>query len=200
MSSEEVLATLAKASRRALPVSPRDLPHMENLVNELGGLALALVQAGVYIYNMASDNSMDPSSSQFEQYLALFKRERGILMRREGLTSLDEYKRGVYSTLDLSYSLLPSNAQEFLHLCSQFHYTSISPAMLLAATGTRFRAPYLFLKRPDSHQKVISNLRRLLCPRGQRMEIHIREMIQCLSSFSLVHTVSSDQFRRMRSS
>jgi tetratricopeptide (TPR) repeat protein len=191
MSHEEALATLAKASRRALPVSPRDLPHMENLVNELGGLALALVQAGVYIFNMASDDSMETGSSQFEQYLALFKRERGVLMRREGLASLDEYRRSVYSTLDLSYSLLPSSARDFLHLCSQFHYTSISLAMVLAATSTNFQNPYNLLKRPESHEKVLSDLRHLLCPGGQGTETHIREMVQCLSSFSLVQAMGA---------
>lgn len=189
MSHEEAMQTLAKASRRPFPVPSHDRPHMEDLVEELGGLALALVQAGVYIFKMGSNDSQDSKSSQFQQYLALLKRERGALMRKEGTTSLDEYKRGVFPTLDLSYSLLPAYAREFLRLCSQFHYTGISLAMLLAASETDFAEYYGYSKRSSNYKKVVESLRSMFCPSGEGKEIHIREMINCLSSFSLVHVM-----------
>ncbi|PVF93869.1 TPR-like protein [Serendipita vermifera] len=192
MTHDEAKETLVKASRTTLPIPDRDIPHMNALIEELGALPLALVQAGVYIFKMSGvPEENNRNYSPFEQYLALFKRERAIIMRREGTTSLDEYRRGVYTTLDLSYTLLPSNVRDFLHMCSQFHYTNISLAMLLAAVKSNFKDQLNYVKRPESHQEIVTNLRLLLCPKEERKELYVRELLLCLSSFSLVQIIGA---------
>ncbi|CAG8758552.1 12957_t:CDS:1, partial [Acaulospora colombiana] len=135
----------------------------------------------------------DAQSSAFEQYLSLFRRERGNLMRREGSTSLDQYKRGVYSTLDLSYSLISPLAREFLGVCSQLHYTDISLSMILAASEKDFEDQKGYGERPESHVNVKERLRSLFRPHGNLDESHIREIIQSLVSLSLVQvTIAKD--------
>ncbi|PVF94148.1 TPR-like protein [Serendipita vermifera] len=186
MSQEQAIETLAKASRRSLPVSVIDARYMNELVEELGCLALALVQAGVYIFNMGTFQGKDPQSSIFQQYLSLFQRGRAELMRKEGTASLDQYKRGVYSTLDLSYGLLSPLVREFLGLCSQFHYSNIPLSMILAAANRDFEDKKSYSQRPESHGQIKGQLRKLLCPGGSWSELHIRDIIQSLSSVSLV--------------
>jgi tetratricopeptide (TPR) repeat protein len=188
MSHDEAVETLVKAARRTLPLGSQDTQALRALIEELGYLALALVQAGVYIFNSGSTSGQFPRESAFGQYLELFRRERASLMRRQGAPSLDNYTRGVYPTLDLSYTLLPQFAQELLHLCSQFHYTNISLAMLLAAAQRDFEDPHKFLERPENHREVQMRLRALFLPHEVLDEVHIHEMIRSLSSFSLVQT------------
>jgi tetratricopeptide (TPR) repeat protein len=186
MSQEEAIETLIKASRRSLPVSDLDTQYMTELVEELGCLALALVQAGVYIFNMGIKQSNDPHSSVFQQYISLFRQGRAELMRKEGTVSLDQYRRSVYSTLDLSYGLLNPLARDFLGLCSQFHYSNISLSMILAAANRSFEDKKTYSKRPESHQQIQARLKALLCSDGRWSELHVRHIIQSLSSFSLV--------------
>jgi tetratricopeptide (TPR) repeat protein len=188
MSRDEALETLVKAARRTPPLRSQDTQVLHVLIEELGYLALALVQAGVYIFNSGSIEGESTRESVFGQYLELFRKERASLMRRQGAQSLDNYTRGVYPTLDLSYTLLPGFARELLHLCSLFHYTNISLAMLLAAAGKNFEDSHKYLKRPESHREVQSRLRALFLPRETLDEVHIRETIRSLSSFSLVQT------------
>jgi tetratricopeptide (TPR) repeat protein len=185
MLQEEAIETLARASRRALPISVLDAREMNELVEELGCLPLALVQAGVYIFNMGTVQSNDSHSSLFQQYLSLFRKGRAALMRKEGTASLDQYRRGVYSTLDLSYGLLPPLARDLLGLCSQFHYTNISLSMILTAANRKFEDKRSYLRRPESHEHIKERLRALLCPDGSWSELHVRDIIQSLASFSL---------------
>jgi tetratricopeptide (TPR) repeat protein len=188
MSHDEAVETIVKAAGLTLPLGLHDANALNALVEELGHLALALVQAGVYILNSGPIEAESSRDSVFGQYLDLFRRERASLMRRKGVKSLDNYMRGVYPTLDLSYTLLPQFAQQLLHLCSQFHYTTISLAMLLAATKSDFEDSDIYLERPDSHLDIQRKLRELFRPDGILDETHIREMIQSLSSFSLVQS------------
>ncbi|PVF92777.1 FabD/lysophospholipase-like protein [Serendipita vermifera] len=188
MSPDEATETLMKASGRTVPLGPTDIPYVKSLIEELGCVALALVQAGIYVFNMASIET-NGHHSIFGQYLKLFQQERASLMRKEGVASLDQYKRSIYSALDLSYTLLPPPSKDFLHLCSCLHYTDISIAMLLASVKGNFEDSYHYLERPESHQEVQRKLCELFSPDELSKEVHINEMIQSLVSLSLVQTI-----------
>ncbi|CAG8684289.1 16315_t:CDS:2, partial [Acaulospora colombiana] len=188
MSYDEAIGTLVKASGQTLPLAPNDVQYVDLLIKELGCLALALVQAGIYIVNISSVKATNSCDSVFGHYLGLFRRERAILMRKEGTKSLDQYKRGVYPTLDLSYSLLSPSCRDFLHLCSQLHYTNISLAMVLASMERKFEDQYHYLERHESHKEVHKRLHALLCSNGGQNELHVHDMIQSLASLSLVQT------------
>ncbi|PVF92027.1 FabD/lysophospholipase-like protein, partial [Serendipita vermifera] len=188
MSHDEAIKTLVKASGQTFPLGSNDVPHVSTLIEELGCLALALVQAGVYISNMVSIGTMDGQGSVFEHYLDLFRQERAILMRKEGSVSLDQYRHGVYAALDLSYTLLPPLSRDFLHLCSQLHYTNISVSMLLAAAKKDFQDKWKYLERPKSHQEIQGKLHTLFTPNGASNEAHVHDMVQSLVSLSLVQT------------
>ncbi|PVF91044.1 FabD/lysophospholipase-like protein, partial [Serendipita vermifera] len=188
MSHDEAIKTLVKASGQTFPLGSNDVPHVSTLIEELGCLALALVQAGVYISNMVSIGTMNGHGSVFEHYLDLFRREQAILMRKEGSVSLDQYRHGVYAALDLSYTLLPPLSRDFLHLCSQLHHTNISVSMLLAAAKKGFQDEWKYLERPESHHEIQGKLHTLFTPNGASNEAHVHDMVQSLVSLSLVQT------------
>ncbi|PVF91876.1 FabD/lysophospholipase-like protein, partial [Serendipita vermifera] len=188
MSHDEAIETLIKAAGRNLPMHPNDIPHAGALIEELGYLALALVQAGVYISNMVSVGTVAGHGSVFEHYLGLLRQERTIMMCKDGGASLDQYRRGVYPTLDLSYTLLPPLSKDFLHLCSQLHYTDISLSMLLAAAKVDFEGEWEYLERPESHQDIQHKLRMLFTASGTSNEAHVHEIVHSLVSLSLVQT------------
>ncbi|PVF92025.1 FabD/lysophospholipase-like protein, partial [Serendipita vermifera] len=188
MSHDEAIGTMVKAAGRNFPLHPNDVTHASTLIEELGHLALALVQAGIYISNMVSIGTVDGYGSVFEHYLDLFRRERAILMRKEGSASLDRYRHGVYAALDLSYTLLPPLSKDLLHLCSQLHYTNISVSMILAAANVDFEDGWQYLERPESHHGIQDKLRTLFTPNGASNEAHVHEMVQSLVSLSLLQT------------
>jgi tetratricopeptide (TPR) repeat protein len=188
MSHDEAVETLVKAARQTPPLTSQDVQAIDTLVRELGYLALALVQAGTYIFNIGLIEAEALHGSVFGQYLDLFHKEQASLMRGQRTKSLDNYTRGVYPSLDLSYKLLPQFAREFLHLCSQFYYTNVPLSMLVGAVKRDFKDSDGYLERFENHEEIQQNLRRLFLPDGVFDELYIRGMIQTLSSFSLVQT------------
>lgn len=190
MGESEAYEALVRAAHRTLPLSPDEDKFAKELMRELGNLPVALVQAGSYCYNLSSASSNGGSSYEFGQYVSLFKQHRKELMKKGDKDSLDRYSRGVYTTLDLSYSLLSQSARELLHMCGFFHHTDISLAMLEYAVQNNFRDRNRFLVRPEAHNMVVERLRMHLCPSGRWNEIHIHDTIHSLQSFSLVSTTS----------
>ncbi|PVF91879.1 FabD/lysophospholipase-like protein, partial [Serendipita vermifera] len=186
MSHDEAIETLVKAAQRDFPLHPKDIPHVGAIIEELGYLSLALVQAGVYISNMASGKTMDGHGSVFEHYLNLLRQKQAILLRNQGAAFLDPYRHGVYAALDLSYTLLPSLSRDFLHLCSQLHYTNISVSMLLAAAEGGFEDKWEYLERPRSHQDVQYKLHTMFSINGVPNEALVYDVVQSLVSLSLV--------------
>src|SRR5450432_2802962 len=136
MEQEEALATLLHAARRQLPLSAEELKSAHTLLNELGCLAVALVQAGTYCHEL---------SCSFTQYLTLFYSHRAELMKRAEPSSLDSYRRGAYTTLDLSYKALPQLSRDFLHFISFFHHTDIPVSALATAARENFQDVLPFL-------------------------------------------------------
>ena len=183
METEEALATLLHAARRGLPPSLEESESVKTLLRELGCFAVALVQAGRYCHKL---------SCSFTQYLSLFNSHRAQLMKQAEPHSLDNYQRGAYTTLDLSYKALPRPSREFLHLISSFHHTDIPLTALETAAGAQFRDPVDLLPRSESHKPVLGHLKDLLCIDGSWSRMHIQEIVCNLWSFSLLSITSVD--------
>jgi tetratricopeptide (TPR) repeat protein len=177
MQLAEALATLLLAARRQLPLSYDELESAHTIVKELGCLAVALVQAGTYCHEL---------SCSFTQYLKLFYSHRAELLRRAEPSSLDNYQRGAYTALDLSYKALPQPCRDFLHFISFFHHTDIPLAALATAAREDFEDKFLILARPATHERVHADLRRLLCVEGKWSEMQVQETLRTLRTFSLI--------------
>jgi len=99
------------------------------ILQELGYLALAVVQAGGYI-------SM---SGNLQGYLDSYRRRRIMLLQEHGVQTTDDYKWTVYTTWQISFESLKASAVTavtFLQLCAFMHHDGISEEIFKnAATG-----------------------------------------------------------------
>ena len=181
MNPEEALSTLLNAVRSEVNLPQEELESANTLLRELGFLPVAIVQAGTYCHTL---------SYPFTQYLQLFYSHRAELMKKAEPSSLDNYQRGAYTTLDLSYRVLPQAARDLLRTISWFHHTNIPLAALSTAAKREFEDVRVFLPRPESHKSIIADLKRLLCFDGTWGEMRVQEMLGTLQSFSLLSTSS----------
>ena len=88
---------------------------------ELGYLALAVVQAGAYIFK---------SECSLGQYLELYRERRGGILEEYGdiVQKVDNYEWTIYTTWLISYQRLSAQSTMFLKLCAYLHHDGISEA------------------------------------------------------------------------
>jgi tetratricopeptide (TPR) repeat protein len=183
MQQQEAVETLCRAARKANPLVDAELAQAIHLVETLGYLALAIVQAGIYIHEMTSGSD---GGFGFGQYYLLHKHHRDQLLRKQSHVSLDRYPRGVYETLDISYTRLPESCREFLHLCSFLRHTNVPVSMFSSAATANFEDSWELVPRAPDFQSVQTRLRRLFSQDGRWDELLFRKLAQTLFSFSLL--------------
>jgi tetratricopeptide (TPR) repeat protein len=183
MQEQEAVETLCLAARKAIPLDKYESTQAIDLVKTLGFLALAIVQAGIYIYEMSSGRG---EGFSFSQYSSLHEHHRNRLLCRKSPPSLDRYPYGVYATLDISYTRIPESCREFLHLCSFLRHTNIPVSIFSSASQVNFDDAWELAPRPLNYQFVQARLRQLFRRNGEWDELGFHEVVQNLSSFSLL--------------
>jgi tetratricopeptide (TPR) repeat protein len=186
MQEREAVETLCRAGRKPAPLDEAELSQAIRLVELLGYLALAIVQAGIYVHEMTPGHGR----FTFSQYSSLFEHHRDRLLRQKGISSLDRYPHGVYATLDISYMRLPDLCREFLHLCSFLRHTNIPISIFSSAASVDFEESWTLEPRPSDYQNVQIRLRQLFSRDGEWDQLQFHELIQKLNSFSLLSTLS----------
>ncbi|KAG8845944.1 hypothetical protein FRB91_001307, partial [Serendipita sp. 411] len=99
------------------------------IARELGMWALAITQAGAYIFKTRS----------LDTYLATFQKHREKMMREASLKGRN-YQGSTYTAFDLSFGLLPQRAKDLMKICAFLHYSSIPQALFEQSTVSGFRA------------------------------------------------------------
>ncbi|QRV95837.1 kinesin light chain [Ceratobasidium sp. AG-Ba] len=99
------------------------------LLESLGYLALAIVQAGAYMFS---------SKRTIVEYLDMFTHHRQQTLEKYNqlLVRVDNYQKSVYTTWHMSYILLSIHAQRLLHLMAFMHHTDISEDTFRRAATT----------------------------------------------------------------
>ncbi len=98
------------------------------IVEELGGLPLAVVQAGSYLATV----KISP-----KEYLQLYKTQKVRLLKSRPPMSVWNYQYSVFSTWETSFAVLNKNhpvAARLLQICSFLNAQSVPYAMLSAAS------------------------------------------------------------------
>ncbi|KIM20867.1 hypothetical protein M408DRAFT_43838, partial [Serendipita vermifera MAFF 305830] len=190
MTTDEALAAMLQAARRRLPLCDEEIHSTQELLRELGCLAVALIQAGTYCRQLSSTIGDVYQPYTFTQYLRIFRSHRADLMKKAEPASLDNYQRGVYTTLDLSYKILPQECRDILHILSFFHYTDIPLAVFAQAAENGFKDPIDCHPRDSLHETTVCKLKHLLLKNMEWNELHLQGIIRNLRSFSLVTTSS----------
>ncbi|CCA74555.1 related to kinesin light chain [Serendipita indica DSM 11827] len=169
----ELLHTVAQ-------LSPESDFKSREIAKELGRLAVAVTQAGVYIRRTRDLNT----------YLDTFREQRNRLMRRASDISKD-YSSSTYTAFDLSFSQLTAKAQEFLKICAFFHHTLIPRNLFKDSTVSSFTT-YTVLQSyppPEDDQIWISELQGTF---GQNWDdLAFQDVVDSASRVSLID-ISTD--------
>ena len=90
-----------------------------SIIQELGNLALAVMQAGAYIFQ---------SECGLNRYLEMYLEHRGALLEEYGdnVQRVDDYRRTVHTTWGISFKRLSEQSATFLQLCTFLHHDGIS--------------------------------------------------------------------------
>ncbi|KAG6867134.1 hypothetical protein C0993_006438, partial [Termitomyces sp. T159_Od127] len=117
MTLEDSLAVFYKASQR----STDEEEAAKELVKELGFLAFAIVQVGIYL--------LHNEDIGVKQYLESYKKDRS----RYVANIVDNYQLSVFATWDLNYQKLDEKAKAILMLCGVLHNSKIPMSILKKA-------------------------------------------------------------------
>ncbi|QRW06373.1 kinesin light chain [Ceratobasidium sp. AG-Ba] len=119
MRQDEAMALLLKTARikeSELTITERQAAGQ--LLEDLGYLALAIVQAGAYMFS---------SKQSIDQYLRMFTQHRRLILEKYTTlpVQVDGYQKSVYTTWHMSYEQLGANAQRLLRLVAFMYRSSI---------------------------------------------------------------------------
>ncbi|KAG8724973.1 hypothetical protein FRC12_024249, partial [Ceratobasidium sp. 428] len=145
----EAMQLLFKTSRISdESLTPEEAFAALELIKDFGRLALAVVQAGAYIWRTGC-NLINYRNMYHKRRQALLEEYKNMPVK------VDDYRETVYTTWIISYERLGPRAVELLHLLAYFHHDNIPEAMFQrAAEGFLDYEPVLPF---DEHETSIHN-------------------------------------------
>ncbi|PVF95828.1 TPR-like protein [Serendipita vermifera] len=174
LSQDEALDLFHKVAN----INPSSKDMSIAIVNELGMLALAITQAGTYIFK----------TKRLDTYLSMFQKHGDELMREASLKHR-EYDGSTYTAFDLSFGLLPKNSQEFMKICAFFHHSSIPQELFEKSIKSHFR-PYFEIEneQPIAGTEKITYLEEIFGPEWD--EFSFERLIEPIERGSLIDIVN----------
>ncbi|CCA73527.1 related to kinesin light chain [Serendipita indica DSM 11827] len=161
-------------------ITPASDTESLEIVRELGMLALAITQAGIYIRE----------TQRLSTYLDTFRKSRNRLLSKQPDIG-SEYTSSTYTAFDLSFRQLPTTTQEFLRLCAFLHYSLIPLALFERSTISGFTTRTVLdsFPSPESDKNLISKLQEIF---GETWdEVSFQEIVSSASQASFID-VSTD--------
>lgn len=182
MSRQEATDLLLKIAVGPVP-APGDTSRAINIVNQLGYLPLAVVQAGSYI----------KAKHCMGTYLNQFKASRAKLLSHEMGQQLDQSHRAVYAALNVTHDSLSPKVMQMLRILSFLRPMRISVRFILwvAEHGFDLQLPD-YLPRQETYERAIRLLQELFSASNPWTEFDTRVLIEELQKYSLV-TITNDE-------
>ncbi|KIM23755.1 hypothetical protein M408DRAFT_11343 [Serendipita vermifera MAFF 305830] len=181
-----IISTSLKASRLQQPVStPRtdkDYECAALIVEELGYLPLAVIQAACYI----------KQHKCLHDYLALLKTSRSSILRWPASVQHDKlkYAHSTYAAFDTTLGALSPRALQLLGIISFVHFSDFPRSLIAVAASTGFGYQYYdLLPRDAEYQSTISLLHDIFCPRKRWDQVELDILLEELQNYSLVTLV-----------
>ena len=177
---EAPLLLLRRAGLLALDASlaqaePADWQAAVQLAQELGGLPLALDQAGAYL---------EETACGLQQYLELSRNYRARLLRHRGGVAPD-HPDSVATTWSLSFALIEQRstlASDLLRLCAVLHPDAIPEALFLRAATHLGPALATIETDPLAFNQALSVIQHysLLRRNGREQTLSIHRLVQAV--------------------
>ncbi|KAK0747113.1 hypothetical protein B0T18DRAFT_466791, partial [Schizothecium vesticola] len=167
--------------------APEDQRFCRLIAEELGGLPLAVVQAGSYLATV----KISP-----KEYLQLYKAQSARLLRNRPPMSVWNYQYTVFSTWEVSFAILEKThaaAARLLQICSFLNAQSIPYAILATASRMGGRRANIWNTLYEHPVKALlaGKLRRLTRAGSKRPDGRGRQL---LSPIPTIHQLFSEDF------
>jgi tetratricopeptide (TPR) repeat protein len=158
-----------------------NVEYATNIVNKLGCLPLAVVQAAAYIYKLKC----------LPTYLDIYNENREKLLVQRAKELPHGYDLSVATTLEISFYKLPIRSQQALCILSFLQTTSIAHEIIETAARNRFfyasgRASEADKSRESDIRKESGFLCKIFCHGGQWSELEFNEIIEPCFQYSLL--------------
>jgi hypothetical protein len=189
MSSSEAIDVLLSCVMQpgAIP-SESDKKHAVEIVEELGYLPVAIVQAGCFI---RLQDCMDT-------YLDRFRRSRRTLLQRPAKAQLDKHHHSIYIALNVTVPALSPRALQLSSLLGFFHYTGIPLPLFERVAQRSFKfQPFDLCDVPPQFHETVSLLQEMIAP-DEEWEEEFRFTLEELQNYSLVTLVNVGTIKTIR--
>lgn len=171
--------------------SSADIRIASGIVEQLGYLPLAIVQAGCYI----------KMQNCLKDYPNLLQRNRARLLRHPALAQRDslKYDHSVYAAFDVALEALSSHTLQFLSILSFLHFSHFPRLLIQLAASRQFAYQrYDLLERDSNFEDTVNLLQATLCPGGiLRTEI-LDQILMELQQYSFVTLVTTRNIVTLR--
>ena len=198
MSSEEAVEALLSAALgpqvsttaagprmekpQSIPRTEKDRESAIEIVQDLGCLPLAVIQAACYV----------KKHKCLHDYAGLLKTSRSKILRWPASVQRDKlkYAHSTYAAFDTTLNALSSRGLKFLGIISFVHYSDFPRNLIQLAASLQFAyQPYDLLDRPPEYQQSIDLLKEVFCPRGCWDQTELDALLEELQHYSLVTLV-----------
>jgi hypothetical protein len=158
-----------------------NVEYATDIVDRLGCLPLAVVQAAVYIYKLKC----------LPTYLDIYNENREKLLVQRAKELPHGYDLSVATTLEISFRKLPIRSQQALCVLSFLQTNSIAHEIIETAARNRFfyasgKTSEADKSRENEIREESEILCRIFCPGGQWSELEFNEIIEPCFQYSLL--------------
>ena len=161
----------------------RERQYAAAIVEELGYLPVAVIQAGCFI----------KMQKCLADYLDRLKRSRRKLLRWPASIQNDrlKYAHSAYAAFDTTIGVLSIRALQILGILSFYHFANFPrPLVALAASKGFNYDPFDLFDRTPEYQESIALLKQIFCPDGDEFdEFEFDEILEELQKYSLITLV-----------
>jgi len=159
-----------------------DMECAGRIVDELGCLPLAVIQAACYIKKQKC----------LHEYLSLLKTSRNKILRWPASVQRNtlKYAHSTYAAFDTTLGALSSRAIKLLGVISFVNFSDFPKALISLAASLRFNyQPHILLDRSPEYQLSIDLLEEIFCTGGEWDPTELDSLLEELQNYSLVTLV-----------
>lgn len=160
----------------------KDHESAAQIVEELGYLPLAVIQAACYI----------KKHKCLHDYSNLLKTSRSSILRWPASVQRDKlkYAHSTYAAFDTTISALSSRALQFLGIISFVHFSDFPRTLIAISASAAFGyQSYDLMDQPPEYQPSIVLLQSVFCPNGRWEQVELDCLLEELQTYSLVTLV-----------
>jgi tetratricopeptide (TPR) repeat protein len=183
MSKEEAIELLLfTALGHSVKYADRDREHAAEIVELLGYLPVAIVQAGCYIKQQQC----------LPDYVGRLRANPARLLRKPALGQRDalKYEHSAYAAFDTTLSVLSPLSLKILGIIAFVHFADFPcPLFSIAASYDFAYEPHYLLDRPPEYQRSVDLLRDAFYQDGNWNEEILERVLEELQQYSMVTLV-----------